>query len=217
MATALPPHAGGRIVRAGAPIDKARAAMIMIHGRNAAPENILEIAPVLNRPDFAYLGPAASGGTWYPYSFMNPREQNEPGITSGLSVIESLVADLMARGFESKQIMLLGFSQGACLTSEFAIRHPRRYGGVMALSGGLIGPNGTTWDDVTASLDGTPVFLGCSDLDSHIPASRVLESEAVFRKLGADVTRKLYPGMGHTIIADEIENVQRVMDLVLSA
>ena len=191
--------------------------MIMIHGRNAAPENILEIAPVLNRPDFAYLGPAASGGTWYPHSFMNPREQNEPGITSGLSVIESLVADLMARGFESKQIMLLGFSQGACLTSEFVIRHPRRYGGVMALSGGLIGPKGATWDDVTTSLDATPVFLGCSDVDLHIPAERVLETEAVFRKLGADVTRKLYAGMGHTIIADEIENVQRVMDLVLSA
>jgi phospholipase/carboxylesterase len=217
MATALPPHAGGRIVRTGAPLEKARAAMIMIHGRNAAPENIVEIAPVLNRPDFAYLGPAASGGTWYPYSFMNPREQNEPGITSGLSVVESLVTDLMARGFASTQIMLLGFSQGACLTSEFAIRHPRRYGGVMALSGGLIGPPGTTWDDVTASLDGTPVFLGCSDVDSHIPASRVLESEAVFRALGADVTRKLYPGMGHTIIADEIENVQRVMDVVLSS
>ena len=217
MATALPPHAGGRVVRLGAPIEKARGVMIMIHGRNAAPENIVEIAPVLNRPDFAYLGPAASGGTWYPYSFMNPREQNEPGISSGLSVVESLVAEVMARGFDSKQIMLLGFSQGACLTSEFAIRHPRRYGGVMALSGGLIGPNGTAWDDVTTSLDGTPVFLGCSDVDSHIPASRVLETEAVFRKLGADVTRKLYPGMGHTIIADEIENVQRVMDLVLSS
>lgn len=215
MATALPPHAGGRIVRTGAPLEKARAAMIMIHGRNAAPENIVEIAPVLKRPDFAYLGPAASGGTWYPFSFMNPREQNEPGISSGLSVIESLVTDLMGRGFEPTSIMLLGFSQGACLTSEFAIRHPRRYGGVMALSGGLIGPNGTTWEDVTASLDGTPVFLGCSDVDSHIPASRVLETEAVFRKLGAHVTRKLYPGMGHTIIGDEIENVQRVMDLVL--
>ena len=215
MTTAVPPHAGGRVVRTGAPLEKARAAMIMIHGRNAAPENIVEIAPVLNRPDFAYLAPAASGGTWYPFSFMSPREQNEPGITSGLSVIESLVTDLMARGFDSKSIMLLGFSQGACLTSEFSIRHPRRYGGVMALSGGLIGVKGATWDDVTASLDGTPVFLGCSDVDSHIPAERVLESEAVFRRLGADVTRKLYAGMGHTIIADEIENVQRVMDLVV--
>jgi len=111
--------------------------------------------------------------------------------------------------------MLLGFSQGACLSSEFSIRHPRRYGGVMVLSGGLIGPPDTTWDDVTTRLDGMAVFLGCSDVDSHIPKERVLESEAVFRRLGADVTRKLYPGMGHTVVGDEIENVQRVMDAVL--
>ena len=211
----MQPHAGQRVVRAGAPLDTARAAMIMIHGRNAAPENILDLVPVLERDDFAYIAPAASGGTWYPLSFMAPREHNEPGISSGLLVIESLVTDLTARGFPPHAIMLLGFSQGACLTSEFSIRHPRRYGGVMALSGGLIGPPGTTWDDVTTSLDGTPVFLGCSDVDSHIPADRVLESEAVFRRLGASVTRKLYPGMGHTIIPDEIKNVQQVMDEVL--
>jgi predicted esterase len=189
--------------------------MIMVHGRNAAPENILELAPVLDRPEFAYLAPAAANGTWYPFSFMAPREKNEPGISSGLFVIESLVSDLLAHGFDPQSIMLLGFSQGACLASEFSIRHPRRYGGVMALSGGLIGPPATTWDDVTVSLDAMPVFLGCSDVDSHIPAERVLETEAVFRRLGASVTRRLYPGMGHTVIADEIENVQRVMDEVL--
>ena len=209
------PHAGQRVVRTGAPLETARAAMIMVHGRNAAPENILELAPVLDRPEFAYLAPAAANGTWYPFSFMAPREKNEPGISSGLFVIESLVSDLLAHGFDARSIMLLGFSQGACLASEFSIRHPRRYGGVMALSGGLIGPPATTWDDVTASLDGMPVFLGCSDVDSHIPAERVLETEAVFRRLGASVTRRLYPGMGHTVIADEIENVQRVMDEVL--
>ena len=191
--------------------------MIMIHGRNAAPVNILDLVPVLARPEFLYVAPAAAGGTWYPFSFMAPREKNEPGISSGLFVIESLVTDLVARGFAPHRIMLLGFSQGACLTSEFSIRHPRRYGGVMALSGGLIGPPGTTWDDVTTSLDGTPVFLGCSDVDSHIPAERVLESEAVFRRLGAAVTRKLYPGMGHTVNGDEIEQVQRVMDLVIES
>ena len=189
--------------------------MIMIHGRNAGPANILDLAPVLDRPEFLYVAPAAAGGTWYPFSFMAPREKNEPGISSGLFVIESVVNELVATGFAPHQIMLLGFSQGACLTSEFSIRHPRRYGGVMALSGGLIGPPGTSWDDVTAPLDGTPVFLGCSDVDSHIPPERVLESEAVFRRLGANVTRKLYPGMGHTVIADEIEHVQRVMDTVL--
>jgi predicted esterase len=212
----MQPHAGQRVMHAGAPLDTARAVMIMVHGRNAAPENILELSDVLDRPEFAYVGPAAAGGTWYPYSFMAPREQNEPGISSGLAVIESLVTTLLARGFPAERIMLLGFSQGACLTSEFSIRHPRRYGGVMALSGGLIGPPGTTWDDVTTSLDGTPVFLGCSDMDPHVPAERVRESEAVFRRLGAAVTRKLYPGMGHIVNGDEIENVQRVMDEVLA-
>jgi predicted esterase len=208
----MQPHAGQRVMHAGAPLETARAAMIMIHGRNAGPVNILELSGVLDRPDFAYLAPAAAGGTWYPNSFMAPREQNEPGISSGLFVIESLVSGLIERGIPAERIMLLGFSQGACLTSEFSIRHPRRYGGVMALSGGLIGPPGTTWDDVTTSLDGTPVFLGCSDVDPHIPASRVLESETVFRRLGASVTRKLYPGMGHTVSGDEIEIVQETMD-----
>jgi predicted esterase len=211
----MQPHAGQPILRAGAEPASAQAAMIMIHGRNAAPANILELAPVLARPEFLYVAPAAAGGTWYPFSFMEAREKNEPGISSGLFVIEGLVNQLIAGGFPPNRIVLLGFSQGASLTCEFSIRHPRRYGGVMALSGGLIGPPGTTWDDVTASLDGTPVFLGCSDVDAHIPAERVLESEAVFRRLGANVTRKLYPGMGHTVIPDEISNVQRVMDSVL--
>jgi predicted esterase len=211
----MQPHGGQPVLRAGADPRQARAAMIMIHGRNAGPANILDLAPVLDRPDFRYVAPAASGGTWYPNSFMAPRERNEPGISSGLFVIESLVNDLIAQGIPAERIMLLGFSQGACLSSEFAIRHPRRYGGVMVLSGGLIGPPGTTWDDVTTSFDGTPVFLGCSDVDSHIPAERVLESEAVFRRLGANVTRKLYAGMGHTVIGDEIDHVQRVMDSVL--
>lgn len=216
MTPPIPPHAGQPALRAGANLESARAAMIMIHGRNAGPPNIIELAPVLDRPDFHYIAPAASGSTWYPFSFMFPRERNEPGISSGLSVVESLVTDLLGRGFDSRQIMLLGFSQGACLTTEFAIRHPRRYGGVIGLSGGLIGPAGTTWDDVSATLDETPVFLGCSDVDAHIPAERVLETEAVFRKLGADVTRKLYPGMGHLVIPDEIEHIQKIMDSVLA-
>jgi phospholipase/carboxylesterase len=133
-------------------------------------------------------------------------------------VLESLVDNLMARGFTSERIFLLGFSQGACLSSEFSIRHPRRYGGVLALSGGLIGAPGTTWDDVTTSaLAGTPVFLGCSDVDAHIPKERVIESESVFKRLGARVTRKLYPGMGHTVNEDEIREVQSVVDELIRA
>ena len=208
----MKPHEGGPVLLAGASLDSARAAMIMVHGRGAGPTNILELAPAFDRPDVAYLAPGAAGGTWYPLNFMAERERNEPGISSALDVLESLVAMLMARGFESRQIVLLGFSQGACLSSEFAIRHPRRYGGVMVLSGGLIGPAGTTWDDVTGDFEQTPVFLGCSDVDPHIPADRVLESEAVFREHGADVTRILYPGMGHLVNEDEIAHVQAALD-----
>jgi phospholipase/carboxylesterase len=213
----MQPHFGNTVAYAGAPLDGAAAAMILVHGRNAAPSNILDLFARLDRPQFAAVAPAASGGTWYPFSFMAPREQNEPGITSGLFVLESLVTDLLARNFSPHKIMLLGFSQGACLASEFALRHPRAYGGVMVLSGGLIGGPGTTWDTVTGSLERVPVFLGCSDTDTHIPATRVLESEAVFRRLGADVTRRLYPGMGHLVNDEEIAFVQQTMDDVLAA
>ncbi len=205
-----------RIVHSGSPIETADAAIVMIHGRNAAPENILDLLPILDRPGFAAVAPGAAGGAWYPYSFMAEREKNEPGITNGLAQIGSIVKELEGQGIPSHKIMLLGFSQGACLTAEFAIRNPKRYGGVMVLSGGAIGPPGSTWDGLSGSLDGTPVFLGCSDIDSHIPAARVLESEAVFKQLGARVTRKLYAGMGHLVNKDEIENVQRVMDEVLA-
>ena len=177
---------------------------------------MLSLAPAFDRPRVACIAPSAAGGTWYPFSFLAPRAQNEPGLSSALDVLESLVVDLMARGIPSHKIVLLGFSQGACLASEFSIRHPRRYGGVVVLSGGLIGPPGTSWDDVIVSLDGTPVFLGCGDVDGHIPKERVIESEAVFRRLGARVKRTLYPGMGHLVNADEITEVQAVLDAVLA-
>jgi phospholipase/carboxylesterase len=212
----MQPHFGNEVARAGAPADSAPAAMVLVHGRNAAPANILDLFARLARPQLAGVAPAAAGGAWYPYSFLAPREQNEPGITSGLFVIESLVAGLIARGMPSEKIILLGFSQGACLTAEFALRHPRRYGGVMVLSGGLIGPPGTQWDNMTAAYDGTPVFLGCSDVDSHIPQERVLETEAVFARHGANVTRRLYPNMGHLVNDDEIAFVQAVIDATIA-
>jgi phospholipase/carboxylesterase len=187
--------------------------MILVHGRNAAPANILDLFVRLDRPNVAAIAPAAAGGTWYPYSFLAPRDQNEPGISSGLFVLDMLVIDLLKRGFSPQNIILLGFSQGACLTSELAFRHPRPYGGVMVLSGGLIGPPGTKWTDATVdSLDDVPVFLGCSDVDAHIPRERVLESEAVFNKMGARVTRQLYPGMGHLVNDDEIAFVRSIVD-----
>lgn len=213
----MEPHGNQPAVYAGASLDHAEAAMIMVHGRNAGPANILGLRDAINRPRVACIAPAAAGGTWYPLSFMAARQANEPGLSSGLAVIESIVADLVKRGWPSHKIVLLGFSQGGCLASEFSIRHPRRYGGVLVLSGGLIGPPGTTWDDVTASLGGTPVFLGCSDVDSHVPKERVIESEGVFRRLGARVKRTLYPGMGHLVNEDEIAEVQAVLDEVLAA
>jgi predicted esterase len=210
------PHSGQPVVAAGAPLGTGRAAMIMVHGRNAAPRNILELVPLLDRPGFTFLAPAAANGTWYPFSFLSERQKNEPGISSGLFVLDSIVRDLNARGVPSDRIMLLGFSQGACLTSEFVYTHPARYGGVIAYSGGLIGPPGTRWTS-NASLDGTPVLLGCSDVDSHIPKVRVEETAEVFERLGASVTMQLYPGMGHLVNEDEIARTQEIMDRVLAA
>jgi predicted esterase len=218
MAPATGPHANQRVATAGAPAEKADAAMIMVHGRGGAPEGVLDLAGAIDRPGVAYIAPAANGGTWYPFPFIAPRERNEPGISSGLSVIEALVAGLLDRGFSPERIAVLGFSQGACLSADYAIRHPRRYGGVLVLSGGLIGPPGMTWDEISANeLRDTPVFLGCSDIDPHIPKSRVLETENVFTRIGARVRRKLYTGLGHVINGDEIAEVQRVVDEMLGA
>jgi phospholipase/carboxylesterase len=197
------PHAGQPVAHAGAPLGEGRAVVIMVHGRNAGPANILGLAAEFKQPDVTWLAPAAANGTWYPYGFMADRATNEPFLTSALNRLRTLVADVTGRGVPASKIVLLGFSQGACLTGEFAVRHATRYGGIVMFSGGLIGPPGTTWEN-GGSLDQTPVFLGCSDLDSHIPKSRVDESAVVFGRLGADVTKRIYPGMGHLVNADEI-------------
>lgn len=209
----MKPHAGQPVSTAGRPLEESRAAVIMVHGRNASPANILELVPALNRPAFTYLAPAAAGQTWYPYSFLTDTAKNEPGLSSGLDVLAQLVTDLEARGIGKDRIVLLGFSQGACLSAEFAARHPGRYGGVIVFSGGLIGPPGTKWD-VAGAFEDTPVFLGCSDVDAHIPKGRVEESAAVFERMGAGVTLRLYPGMGHLVNDDEIAWAQAVLDEV---
>lgn len=187
--------------------------MIMLHGRNAGPENILELADLLPHSEFTFLAPAAAGRTWYPYSFLTDREKNEPGLSSGLGVIHGLVNEVERAGVPRRRVILLGFSQGACLTSEYAVRHAARFGGVVALSGGLIGPPGTTWP-YPGGFAGTPVFLGCSDSDAHIPAERVEESAAVFEAMGAAVTKRLYHQMGHLVNADEIAFVRELMRAV---
>ncbi|MGQ0650560.1 MAG: alpha/beta hydrolase [Gemmatimonadaceae bacterium] len=190
-------------MRLGPTPGEAGRALIMVHGRGATAESIASLVPVLKAEPLAVLAPQAAGNTWYPHSFLSPVPQNEPGMTSGITLLASLVRQLEADGVPAARIALLGFSQGACLSLEFAARHARRYGAVIGFSGGLIGPPGTP-RDYTGSLDGTPVFLGCSDVDAHIPAERVRETQEVLSKMGAKVDMRLYPGMPHTVNEDEI-------------
>jgi len=207
------PHAGQPIRTAGAPLAEAEVAMIMVHGRGASAESILTLAPALAAPGVAFLAPQAGGSQgnqWYPYGFMAPIERNEPGISSGMRAIERVLAQIETAGIPPARTHFLGFSQGACLASEFVARHARRYGGLAVLSGALIGPDGTP-RDYAGSLEGTPVFLGCSDVDSHIPAERVRESADVLRRLGGEVTLRIYPGMGHMVNDDEIEAVRGIL------
>jgi predicted esterase len=210
MATNTSPHQGQPVLTAGEPLDQAQAAMIMVHGRGATAESILTLASELNQPGFIYLAPQAAGYTWYPNSFLAPLASNEPGISSGLAVLAELIEHLAKAGIPAERTMLLGFSQGACLSLEFAARNARRYGGLAGLSGGLIGPDGTP-RDYGGSLAGTPIFLGCSDVDAHIPKARVEHSAEVLQRLGGDVTMRLYPNMGHLVNQDEINFVRQMM------
>lgn len=199
------------VIRAGAPLGAARAAMILVHGRGASAEGMLGLAGAFEADDFAYVAPQARSGSWYPQSFMAPIAENEPHLSNALKTLSDVVADAERQGVPSDRIVLLGFSQGACLTLEFAARNARRFGGVVGLSGGLIGPEGTP-RTYAGSLAGTPVFLGCSDVDFHIPLKRVNESAEVLKALGGNVTEIIYPGMGHTIVQDEVDHVKRILN-----
>ena len=207
------PHQGQSLLTVGEALEKARAAMIMVHGRGASAQDILELGRELKVPGFAFLAPQASGNAWYPNSFLAPIASNEPELSSALAVIAALLERLASVGIPAERTVLLGFSQGACLTLEFAARNARRYGGLVGLSGGLIGPNGTP-RDYAGSLARTPVFLGCSDVDPHIPKARVEESAEVLRRLGGDVTARLYPRLGHTVNLDELRFVQGLMERI---
>lgn len=209
----LPPHGGARIHAAGIPIDTARAALILVHGRGASAEDILELGNEWRAPGFALLAPQAANFTWYPRTFLAPLDQNEPDLSSALSLLAALVAEVENHGIPPARQILIGFSQGGCLALEFAGRNPRRWGGVVALSGGLIGPPGRRWN-FQGSLEGTPVFLGCSDTDPHIPADRVLESSVEMERIGGEVDARLYPGLGHTVNRDELKAVQALIDLL---
>jgi phospholipase/carboxylesterase len=186
--------------------------MILVHGRGATAEDILGLAAELNAADVACIAPQAAAGSWYPYSFMAPIQKNEPGLSSALGVLSRLVDQLTTGGVEAERIALLGFSQGACLALEFAARHATRFAGVFGLSGALIGPPGTS-RDYPGNFASTPVLIGCSDIDLHIPLDRVRESADVFRKMGAAVDERIYRGMGHTVNRDELEAIDRIVNV----
>jgi predicted esterase len=192
------------VLRAGPSPAQARLTTILVHGRGASAADIITLAPEIGGDDVAFVAPDAAGRTWYPYSFLVPMERNEPFLSQSLEILGRLVEELEGQGIERRRIALAGFSQGACLSLEFAARHAMRYAAVIAFSGGLIGPPGTP-RDYAGSFDGTPVFIGCSDVDPHIPVERVRESSSVLRRMGASVDERIYPQMGHVVAEDEIE------------
>lgn len=205
-------HEGQPVLTTGDPLEEARAVVIMLHGRGATARDILTLAPELQMPGWSFLAPQAAGGAWYPYPFMAPIENNEPWLSSALEVIASLIARAEAARIPPQHTLLLGFSQGACLALEYAARNARRYGGVAGLSGGLIGPD--EHPSHPGSMDGTPVFLGCSDHDPYIPAERVKQAAGVFGQMGSEVTAILYPDLQHEVNPDEIQQVRRIMERV---
>ena len=197
------PHAGQPVLRSGPSPKDAQLVAILLHGRGASADDILGLAHQFSATDIAYVAPQVAGSTWYPYSFLAPIAQNEPWLGSALRVVAGLVEDCAQQGIPSERLVVLGFSQGACLTLEFAARHACRYAAVVAFTGGLIGPPGTPREYAGDFAD-TPVFIGSSDVDPHVPLERVQESTAVFQRMGASVDERIYPRMGHTINADEL-------------
>lgn len=208
------PHQNGAVEAYGANAGEAEAAMILVHGRGATAAGMMGLAREFGLPQFRYLAPQASGHTWYPYSFLEEKEKNQPGLDSGLQVLHDLFGRLGKEGIPPEKTVLLGFSQGACLATEYAARHPRRFGGVVGYSGGLIGPS-VSPDDYSGSLDQTPVFLGCSDCDPHIPRERVDTTAEVLEGLGGQVTKKIYPNMAHTVNEDELKRTRQLMEGLL--
>lgn len=206
----MPLHRGQPVKAAGQSLERARGAMLMVHGRGARAEDILSLADQFREPEFAYLAPQASNHTWYPNRFLAPLQENEPWLSSALEVVGEVLSQIQEAGIPYERTILLGFSQGACLALEFAARNARRYGGIAGLSGALIGPEGTP-RNYKNSLEGTPVFLGCSDVDFHVPRELVEQTAEVMRSLGGEVTRRFYPNMDHTVNQDEIDFVREMM------
>lgn len=210
------PHQDTHTATSGVNPEDAAGAMILIHGRGATAESILTLAHEFETDQLHYSAPQAHQNTWYPYSFLAPTERNEPGLSSGLQAIFDIITVLEKMGISKERIIIAGFSQGACLATEYVARHPARYGGLIALSGGLIGDT-VSAENYTGSLEGTPYFVGCSDIDPHIPVERVHDSADVLENLGAEVTKKTYPGMGHTVNEDEVGHINKIIQKVLDS
>jgi predicted esterase len=209
------PHGGRPVFLGGTPPAEARGALLLLHGRGADAAGMLELARAIAPEGFAHFAPEAARNTWYPFPFIEPLEKNEPALSSALAAVRELIEAIGAAGFAPERVALLGFSQGACLALESAARHARRYGAVIGLSGGLIGPPGTP-REYPGSFGGAPVFLGCSDVDPHIPVERVHETAEVFRRMGARVDERIYPGMPHTVNEDEVQGVRAILGRCLA-
>ncbi|WP_128905959.1 alpha/beta hydrolase [Halorubrum amylolyticum] len=217
------PHADEPLVTAGTAIEAADAAVVLVHGRGATARSIVEFGEeVAGDREVALLAPQAAANTWYPNSFLAPVADNEPGRSSGLRAVGRAVGTATDAGIPAERVVVVGFSQGACLASEFVARNPARYGGLAVLSGGLIGESidldGYVSDaaaaidgDAADALAGTPAFLGCSDVDPHIPEERVHETAEVLEALGGDVETRIYEGMGHGINEEETASVSEMV------
>jgi phospholipase/carboxylesterase len=213
------PHQDQPLRTAGTPVDEASAAVVAVHGRGASAGSVLDLAGEFDVDGVAYLAPQAARNTWYPNSFLQPVESNEPGRSSGLQAVGEAIERANEAVIPTERVAVLGFSQGACLASEFVARNPQEFGGLVAFSGGLIGETVTVADyveDADGSLAGTPAFLGCSDVDPHIPVERVHVTEEVLADLGADVEKRIYEGMGHGINEDEIEYVTGMIEALVA-
>jgi len=208
------PHQGQPLVTGGTDLGDAEAALVLVHGRGATAQSIVTMAETFHRPGVAMLAPQAANGTWYPRSFLERVELNEPGRTSGLQAVDDAVSKATDANIPLEKVLVLGFSQGGCLASEYVARNPRRYGGAVAFSGGLIGQD-VDPTEFAGDLDGMSYFVGCSDSDPHIPVERVEVTAEVFQRLNADVEKRIYEGMGHGVNDDEREYVDgMVADLL---
>lgn len=210
------PHQGQSVLTTGADLDSAKAVLIMTHGRGDSAQNFLGLANEFeHQDDVAYMALQAANFTWYPQSFLAPISANEPYLSSALVFLHDTVQHVSEQGITPDKIIFMGFSQGACLALEYVARNAQRYGGVIAFSGGVIGPDDTP-RDYEGDLAGTPVFLGCSDVDPHIPLERVKATSQIMTKLGGTVDERIYPGMGHMLNRDEIEAAQALIAQVLA-